>query len=360
MSDRIQIMNVNDISILEAILHIVDNKNSGEPEYSDLTIDISDEKVNIFIKRHIMESLKDDKILKAKFNNIESNIVLQCYKKMMDEPTSFVEQSKIITNFLFKFMLNRNISSGCLILAKYKDERGNIFLGILKMDNNDIYIHERKKVGDKILNALVQRGNGLPSIKQKLQKCAFIKAYDPEDSYNLLLLDKQPNKTDEEVAVFFYRYFLDCTLCDNIKTNTVEFFKKTTKFITENYNSEPLKAKEKLAIFHSSLKSNDVFNAKTFAEFAFGDDEEIKIKYIQEVVIKNDMVFETQIDKTYVENKLRKIQLIAIEGIEINIDTHLFEDENVFGVTESGEKPGTYNITIKNVHLEGRGIKIKR
>lgn len=360
MPDKIQIMNVEDISIIEAILHIVDNKNSEAPDYSDLTLDISDKSTNLFLKHHIIDSLQDDKILKAKFNVKTTNIILGCFNTILSEPNNFVDQSKLITEHLFKFMVKRNISGGCLIVTKYKDEKENIFLAILKMDNNNIYTHERKTVGNKNLNALIQRENGLPPIKQKLQKCAFIKQYDSANIYDLLILDKQPNKTDEDVALFFYRYFLDCTLCADIKLNTIEFFKKSSKFITWAYNDEPLKAKEKLSILYSTLKSNDVFNAKTFAELAFGDDEKIKQKYIEEVVIKNDLVFETTIDKQYVENKLKKVRVVAIEGIEINLDTHLFEDENVFGISESDEKPGTYNILIKNVHLEGSSIKRKR
>jgi|GEM_PF-2202206 len=360
MADKVQMINNNDITVLEAILHVIDNKNSDTPEYSDLLIDITDEKVKAFLKKHIIDSLKDDKILKAKFNLSTTNVVFESFKKVMQEPSSSVEQSKILTAHLFKFMVKRNISGGCLIISKYKDENDNIFLAILKMDYNDITLHERKTIDGKILNALITRDNALPSMKQKLQKCAFIKEYNIENSYDILILDKQPNKTDEDVALFFYKYFLDCTLCNDIKTNTANFFKKSCSFITEVYSDDPIKAKDKLAILYNTLKSSEVFNAVTFAELTFNDSEEIKNKYIQDVFVKNDLVFETQIDKEYVKNKLKRIQLNVVEGIEINVDSHILDDENVFKLDESEEKLGTYNISIKNVHLEEKWIKRKR
>jgi hypothetical protein len=360
MAERVQMINFTEIIVLEAILHVIDNKNSETPEYSDLPIDVKDEKVYIFLKKHIIDSLKDDKTLKAKFNINTGNVVLDSYNKIIGEPESFVEQSKIITEHLFKFMVKRNISGGCVIISKYMDEKQNVFLAILKMDYNDAIIHEKKKIDGKTLNALIPRTNGLPPINRKLQKCAFIKNYSEENAYDLLVLDKQPNKTDEDVALFFYKYFLDCYFCNDIKTNTASFFRRTSNFIVDTYNDDPIKAKEKLSMLYSTFKSNDIFNVNAFAEIAFGNNGELKEKYIQEVVIKNDMVLETPIDKDFVEKKLKKVQLVASEGIEISVDSDVFDDDDVFDMVKSEENPGTYNISIKNVHLIGKWLKRKR
>ncbi len=113
-------------------------------------------------------------------------------------------------------------------------------------------------------------------------------------------------------------------------------------------------------MLYSTFKSNDIFNVNAFAEIAFGNNGELKEKYIQEVVIKNDMVLETPIDKDFVEKKLKKVQLVASEGIEISVDSDVFDDDDVFDMVKSEENPGTYNISIKNVHLIGKWLKRKR
>lgn len=360
MPDRVQMSNFTDITILDAILHIIDNKNNENPEYSNLALNIEEQKVNFYLKKHIIDALRDDKIAKAKFNVEPENFVLERVKESLNNLDSFVEESKRITLHLFQFMVRRNISAGSLILCRYRDSSNNICYAILKMDYNDYFVFERTEVdGVQVIN-LVPRSNGLPQTKQKLQKCAFIKAYDPQNEYDLLILDRQPNQTDEEIAVFFYKSFLNCTLCNDIRRNTSEFFNKSRVFITEAYNDDPVKAMEKLKILYSSLRSSDTFNANSFAEFAFGDDEEKKNRYIEEVVIKNDLVFESAIDKAYIEKQLDKITLKAVEGIEINMESHLLEENNTFKIDESTEVPGTYNITIRNIHLEGKNFKKKR
>lgn len=360
MTDRVQLVNFTDITILDAILHIIDNKNNDKSELSDICLDIEDQKVGFFLKKHVMDSLRDDKITKAKFNTAQRNIVLESCKTIFTDRNSFISESKEITKHLFSFMVSRNISEGSLIVCRYKDNSDNICIALLKLDYNDYYIFERKVRDGKAFNDLISKPNGLPSIKQKLQKCAFIKEYDTDNEYDLLILDRQPNSTDEDIAKFFYKSFLDSTLCDNIRINTAAFFNKSQKYIIDTYSDEPVIAMQKLSILYSCLKSNNVFNANNFAELVFGEDEEKKNNYLQEVIIKNDLVIESPIDKGYVEKRLKKVQLVAAEGIEISIESHLLDNEEKFMFEESEEIPGTYNVTFKNIHIDAKGIRKKR
>jgi hypothetical protein len=364
MTEKVQMTNVTDVFIEKAILHVIDNSKEGQLELSDLPFDITPEKVNNFLKKHFIDSLRDDKIRKAKFNFNPENIVKNsCMTIINDNSINddiFVEQSQVIAQYLYKFMIKGNISPGCLIVCKYKDNNGNPCISLMKMDYNDYYVYSKTKVGNKYRNDLIPRTNALPSIKQKLQKCAFVKEYNRDNTYDLIVLDKQPNKQEEEVALFFYSYFLDCTFCNDITSNTKAFFQKTYSFIREEYGQDPLIAKEKIGLLYNTMKSSDVFNANSFAELAFAESQSIKEKYLEEVIRKNDLEYESQIDKNYVENKLKRINITSTEGIEISLDSTVMDDKNTFQIEESTEMPGAYNIYIRNIHVNGKDFKLRR
>jgi hypothetical protein len=363
--DAIQMTVVSEIKINQAILHVVDNTKDGKLELSDLPLDITPEKVNHFLRKHILDSLKDDKIKKAKFNLTPTNVVKNSCTAIIEDTKLeevFVENSRLLAQNLYKYMTRGSISPGCLIICKYFDEKNNPCVSIMKMDYNEYYVHSSSKVGNKVRNNLIPQTNGLPSIKQKLQKCAFIKEYKAENSYDLIVLDKQQqqaNKQEEEVAQFFYKYFLDCAFCKDIRSNTKNFITKSCAFIKEMYSDDPVKAKEKINLLQQTMRSAETFNANTFAEIAFSESEDIKEKYLEEVIKKNDLVYESQIDKDYVEKKFTKIVFSSDEGIEISLDSAIMEDKNTFLMEESKEVQGTYNIFIKNIHVTGKDIKFK-
>ncbi|WP_165000289.1 nucleoid-associated protein [Anaerophilus nitritogenes] len=357
MVEEIKMKNFGDIYIKSAILHIIDNKQDDKPELSDLELDLSSEKSYDFLKSHIKESLLDSKNLKAKFNDPSENSVLKCYNNIVNDEKNFVDASKKITERLFKFM-GKKASNGCLIVCSYKDEKSNEFLAILKMDYNNYYIFERITTNEgKMYNKLITKSDGLPSIKEKLQKCAFIKMYNDNNEYDLLVLDKQRKRYHEDdVSQFFYKFFLNCNFNDNIRKNTKNLLKYTKKFIEKTYGSDPVLAKEKISILYDTFNSSKTFNAKNFSQLVF-EEEEIKEKFIEEVIMKNDLEIETEIDNGYTKNKTNQISYKATEGLEIKVPAKLVKDKKVFEIKKSQDNPGTYNISIKNIHLDSYDLE---
>lgn len=100
-------------------------------------------------------------------------------------------------------------------------------IAILKMDYVKNFTHEIEFVDDKIGIGIVPQAAGLPGSGQKIQKAAFIKPIKEEDTYNLMVLDKQKKSKEEDEygANYFINSFLGCTIVANERDMTKTFLK---------------------------------------------------------------------------------------------------------------------------------------
>ena len=70
------IRKIEKIDIRKAILHILNNQDEFIKE-SDYTLELND-KINKFLKKHILKSLHDDKTRAAKFINESNSVKKNC------------------------------------------------------------------------------------------------------------------------------------------------------------------------------------------------------------------------------------------------------------------------------------------
>ncbi len=130
---------IRDISINEAVLHVLDN-NSDEPILNNYKIALTDE-VYKFILSHIERILKDNDLKYAIFKE-SSTAIRETSQDYLNGQIDLLEASNCIANNLFSFMKSDiNIPSCNLFVVSISTEYGPM-LGILKLDYIRQYTHE--------------------------------------------------------------------------------------------------------------------------------------------------------------------------------------------------------------------------
>lgn len=337
---------VNDININEAVLHILDN-NASEPILNEYKLELSEDTYK-FIFKHIEKCFKDEELKYAKFNS-ERNIVkevVQDYLNGIDD--DLIELSKELARQLFSILKSNNSIPSCdLVVVSIVTDQGPM-IGILKMDYVKNFTHQIDFVEDKIGIGIVPQDAGLPGSGQKIQKAAFIKPIRDEDDYNLMILDKQKKSKDEDEygANYFVNSFLGCTIVVNDRDMTKNFLKAAETWTRNNFAEDAVKAEEIRTTVKSKLKEDEIVNIKELSEQLFKDTPTVKEDF-NTFVSTAAQNFEIQVDKAWVDKKLKRVRLKIDKEIDIYIDEETYHDNNKFEIQRNGD--GSINMIIKHV-----------
>ncbi|PAB59195.1 nucleoid-associated protein [Anaeromicrobium sediminis] len=340
--------NTDSILIKKAIIHVLDN-NSDMPILTDYEQEI-DEVIHEFLEKHIIKCLQDETNKKANFRS-GNQVVLNSCEEIFDDGDTFVENSQRIAKQLFKVMKsNNNISSCDLVIALYSFE-DNEYVAVLKLDYSTSFIHHVEFVEEKFKISIMPQAIGLPGLNQKIQKCAFIKRYDEDAEYDLIVLDKQMfNKEDDAgVAQFFINDFLNCNMILDSRDKTKIFKSAAEKWTRKNLREDIEKAQEVREGTISILKNAAEVDLDGFARTVLGDDRDKKDHFIQHMNNEGIEIHGFDIDKNWVEKKMKRRVMKTNTGIEIKGEYEDFEDDSKIEIKRNGD--GTVNIVVKNVRF---------
>lgn len=336
---------INDISINEAIIHILDS-NGEEAILNEYSLEL-DEDIYKFLFKHIEKCLKDDELKYGKFNP-ERNIVKEVVQDYLNGTDSdLIKLSKELARQLFIIMKsNLNIPAGDLIVASITTEQGPM-IAVLKMDYIKNFTHEIQFVDQKIGIGIVPQVAGLPGSGQKIQKAAFIKPIKDGEEYNLMILDKQKSsKEDVYGANYFINTFLGATLITNERDMTKTFVKATENWTRENINDDAEKAEKIRTAIKTKLKEEDVINIDQFSRELFKEQPQVKAEF-SNYIKQQGLNDEVAVDKTWVEKKLKRVRLNIDKQIDLYINEETYHDANKFEIQRNGD--GSINLIVKNV-----------
>ena len=155
-------------------------------------------------------------------------------------------------------------------------------LGILKMDYIKNYMHNVDFLEDK-------------------------------SEFNIMVIDKQNKSKDSEEygTNYFVSNFLNCSIINNERDMTKDFFTVVESWTRDNYNEDA--------------------------------DKDNFIGYISERGIEESV----NIDKQWVEKKLKRVRLKIDKDIDIYINEETYDDISRFEIVRNGD--GSINMIIKNV-----------
>lgn len=336
---------INDISINEAVIHILDN-NADEPILNEYKLELNDE-VYTFLTKHIQKCFKDEELKYAVFND-ERNIVKDISQEFLNEQCDFLDASKELARQMFILMRSKGSIASCdLVIVHISTEYGSM-IGIMKMDYIKNYFHNVEVVEDKIGINIVPQYTGLPAGGQKIQKCAFIKPIRDENSFDIMVIDKQTkNKKSEEYGSnYFIGNYLGCKVINNERDVTKSFLETAEKWTRTNLK-ENAEAQEAVRnSIKKKLKEEEEFNVKEMAEDLFENDTVVKESFIN-YVKEEGGVDKVAVDKEWVEKKFKRIRLKIDKDIDLYLNEEAYNDNSRFEIKRNGD--GTINMVIKHI-----------
>lgn len=334
---------VNDVSINEAVIHILDN-NSNSVVFNELELTLNDETYE-YILKHLRKCLKSDS-LKYAFFSSNNEKIKSLSESYFNGHKSLIEISKEFAQELFSIMKSNNGIHSCDVLVVSISTEFGPMLALLKMDYVKNYIHsidvvDQDKTGISIIPQLV----GLPQGGSKIQKCAFIKQTRNGNEFDLMVIDKQPNKSDEMYGSSYFLDFLGCYIVNNERDLTKNFSKTAEKWIEQNLRDNAPAAESIRSKIKNELNNEDTININKLSEEVLGENDEAKesfVSYMASQNIKNSI----DIDKEWVIKKDKR-KLVIDNDIEISISQDTYNDKSRFEVKKNED--GSLNFLIKKV-----------
>ncbi len=336
---------IKEVILEEGVIHVLDNS-GDEPLLNEYTLDLKEETYNFLIK-HIEKCLRDEELRYAHFNDGRSMVKELCFEHF-EHKTDFLTTSKELSRQMFGLIKSKgNIPSCDLVIVKFSSEQGP-FIGIMKMDYVKNFIHHINFVEDKLGIDIIPQYIGLPGSSQKIQKCAFIRPRMDNRDYDLLVIDKQTAKKEDEDygSNYFIGNFLNCSITENERDMTKGLVKAAELWTRDKLKENAPRAEEVRSGIKRLLKEEDNIDVRELSQNLFKEEEEVGNDFFQYVTsqgVKEEVI----VDKDWVDKKLKRIRLKIDKDIDLYINSEVYEDINRFEVKRNGD--GTLSMIIKHV-----------
>lgn len=322
------------------IVHVLD-KNSDVPILNDFEGRVNQE-VDQFFQKVIKRVTKDDDLRKGVFKDYNNNTIRNCCEQIIYDENTFLENSKEIAAYLFDVMkINAELESCDLAVCLYtvKDEK---YVAILKLDYKRLYTHSIEFIDDKFNIQMVANEIGIPET-QKPKQCTIIGLSGINDEYQLRLLDKDAEKEGSESR--FVTEFLNAEKIDDDSYKTKVFKSSAENWITNALSNDIKQAEDVRSILNYTLKEKHEVDINEFIDKSISD-KDLKESF-KEHMEEKGLEEGFNIDKKWVEKKLKKRNIKTDNGFDIKGNLSDFEDPMKYSIRQNPD--GTIDITIKNV-----------
>ena len=341
------------IKLVKLAVHVLNNaKESSEPILSDKECQITPE-INDFFVAHTQNSIVDDNSKRAVFSSDDAIVKVSC-ARVFERASRFIASSRKLAEALFTPMRQtRSISPGdlavCLCSAEDaagKFVRSGPFIGVFKMDLTSAFTHIIRKSGEEIAIQIKPQGNVLPSPKQRLQKCVFIRP-SRADQYDMIILDNQIAHLHDSagVANFFSRTFLQAELWQSDRDKTRLFRSLTAQWIKDHYDElSPDQADTVTKGARQAILSDAPVHLREFAHVLIPS-EPLRQNYLQ--YLRDNRLEDVQFsaDQQYAQQATKRKRYKAEGGLTVSGDADEFDRLVSFNPVKDAQN--RFTITIK-------------
>lgn len=326
------------IKLDQLIVHIVDPKRANGFVLSERCIPLTGaEKLIEYFTGYIQNSLQDTVIQAAQFSTQNGGLVAPICRAVLNGNTDLVDGSRTLAEHLYPIIKkDQRISSGNLAACIYQTENfsGAKFLALLKIDPSDVLRQklETDSQGKQYVSFQTET-NVMPTTRETLQKCAFIKPLQLNHlNYDMMLLDRQVKK---QVAQFFTKNFLEAELTFDNYQRTQNFYE--TIVAIKNELRPVLTSQEnkdfKLAIDYA-ISSNQVNINQLIEVLPLKEQHKQKI----EKRLSNLPDQEFTPDQNYVQKLTRRLRYRGDYNLKIAVDAE--GADQVIRSVEQIDEPG--------------------
>ena len=216
---------VEKVGLERAILHQVEAGSSGL-RMSGRELPLGDSpKLAEFVAGHIQNGLRDSQTRAAKWPaQVASAEVPATCQALLDGTLDLITSSQRLATALHGAIGDdQRIARGALAVAVYRDATASDleaehYVAMVKLDPSDVFRPEWRtdENGTSYLSVSELR-DALPTLRERLQKCAFVRTMRPGEDYHLLVLDRQ---VPDVSARFFMEGFLGAEVAFDDKALT--------------------------------------------------------------------------------------------------------------------------------------------
>lgn len=221
---------IEKVRLERAILHQVE-AGAGGLRMSSRELPLGDSpKLTEFLAGHISNGLKDSQTRAAKWQDQPgTNRVREACQSLLQGTRDLVPASQELATALHDAIGDdQRIAPGALAVGIYRDAAASElhdehFAALVKLDPSDVFRPEwRTDSGGMSYLVVSELPDVLPTLRERLQKCAFARLWRPEDGYHLLVLDRQ---VPDVSAKFFMDGFLGAEVAFDDKALTTSLYR---------------------------------------------------------------------------------------------------------------------------------------
>lgn len=340
---------VKQVKIKKSILHVI---NGSDSHFSNILLPTDNPKFTSFLMKHIRSTARTNGRQASKFNNPENNDILKNFNLMFTSDQEFINSSKILANNLSSICLDGGYGPFDLIFCEYENNEQESVIAVLLLEFSTGFFHEFNENTDTLIKDLTI----LASSSSKLKKCALVKSYNENDSYNLIINDK--NKTE-----FFCSTFLNCQYFMDDRKATETFIEKTIIWVNDKNKDTSLsptiknKLEEVKSQCISCISEYDTIDLDVFEDNFFRDDieylKEDYNKYLEssglitrQISLNDDITNEYKVHKITLNNNAKLI--LPVDLAYDNTNDYYKQNINSDGIAEFNIKGIIVDETVKS------------
>lgn len=338
-----ELRRADQFEIDKAIIHVLD-KNADAPILNQAELTLS-QQVLEFVGGHIHKLLSDEDNIKAKLFN-ERGVVYNGVIEMIEDENAFVLASHKIADYFFRVIKQYPAVPSCDLLIVQVTFEGVTAMCLLKLDYQKSVEHEIGFEGESFQIGLAFQETTLPGSKQKVSCGAVIKM-PGQDLEDLVAVERIVKGEDGEPVEFFIKEILQANRVVDHLDKTKMFHKQMENWVRKNVKNEMDKAigiredLQELYTHQVEVSVQEVANDLI-------DDQEQREKFIENLEVAGFDTEDTfELDKPYLEKKLKSKAIKTDTGFVIRGGTDLYQDPSKFELKYNGD--GTVNYIIKNV-----------
>ncbi|HPY73433.1 MAG TPA: nucleoid-associated protein [Rectinema sp.] len=208
-------------------MHILDPK-SESPVLSWRDIPPAENRALFdYFTTHIQKSLQDTATKAARFTHIDEQNVSGISKGLLKENLDFITGSQELARQLFKIIKNDGRISACDLAVCFYNAKNQWNttknLALMKIDPSEVFLHKKQEDSQgKTYITFEIKSDVLPTTRENLQKCVFIRPLDPRPTeYDMMLLDRQ---LKVPIAKFFIKDFLNAEFALDSRERTERLY----------------------------------------------------------------------------------------------------------------------------------------
>lgn len=331
---------MNNCIINKTILHILDT-NLQVPILSIKEMNIEKD-IEDFLKKHLSKIINDSDLKNVLFE-VNGNKIYDLCKEINLNKESFIEVSIELANMLFAIMKeNPSIPSGDVVFATFEDNGTNYFL-LMKLNYRNSYMHYVSNTDQGNFNNLIKQKTTLPNETQKVEECVLINL----SNYECKILEKQYEICGHR-EYYLSKHFLKC-VSELSNSQKLKVLDKAVSKVNKKYFDEEF---DKVSKFRTCLaegiEETNSIQVDLVAESVFGDNQQIKREYLEEVKKLGLVENIVEIPLTNNTNKKYRTQKLKTDsGIEINFPSNFYDNKELIEFINNPD--GTISILIKNI-----------